>query len=86
MGVERPDLSPHPLLTLIEAVRFTGEEAKVGKRIYIYATGWQPTPFTRFRDVVQNDAGWTYYESASSHDVMADQPDQLRDILLSVAA
>lgn len=86
MGVERPDLSPHPLLTLIEAVRFTGEESKVGKRIYIYATGWQPTPFTRFRDTVQGDPTWTYHESASSHDVMADQPEQLRDIFLSAAA
>ncbi|MBA4355098.1 MAG: alpha/beta hydrolase [Novosphingobium sp.] len=81
-GLESPVLSAHPLLTLLEAVRFTGEEAKVPRRIYIFANGWQPTPFAQFRDVAQDDGGWEYHEAEASHDVMSDQPEQLLQILL----
>jgi pimeloyl-ACP methyl ester carboxylesterase len=74
----------HPLLTLTEAVRYTGEEAKIPRRAYIFASDWQPTPFARFRDQVQGDPAWEYHESKASHFVMADQPEQLRDILLGL--
>lgn len=84
MGAGSPKLSPHPLLTLIEAVRFTGEEAKIPSRAYVFATGWQPTPFVRFAKIVRDDPAWSYYEANSGHDVMADQPEQLLSILLDI--
>jgi pimeloyl-ACP methyl ester carboxylesterase len=76
----------HPLLTLLEAVRFTGEEAKIPRRVYIFASDWQPTPFGRFRDRVQGDPAWECHDSKSSHFVMADQPEQLLGIMLGLAA
>ena len=85
VGAGHPRLGRHPLLTLVEAVRFTGEEAKIPRRIYIFASAWQPTPFTRFRDAVRGDAAWEYHEAQASHDVMADQPEQLLAILLDCA-
>jgi len=75
----------HPLLTLLEAVRFTGEEAKIPRRAYVFATDYQPTPFPRFAQAVQRDPAWDYHESQSSHMVMGDQPDQVTDILLGLA-
>lgn len=75
----------HPLLTLTEAVRYTGEEAKIPRRVYIFASDWQPTPFARFRDQVQAEGGWDYHESKASHFVMTDQPEQLREIMLELA-
>ncbi|WP_338466648.1 alpha/beta hydrolase [Novosphingobium sp. ZN18A2] len=81
-GLDNPRLGRHPLLTLIEAVRFSGEEAKVKRRIYVFAAGWQPTPFTRFRDRVKGDPAWEYHEADASHDVMGDQPEQVLQILL----
>jgi pimeloyl-ACP methyl ester carboxylesterase len=86
LGVEGGRLTPHPLLTLVEGVRFTGEEAKVGRRIYIFANAWEPTPFRRFYDVVRRDPDWEVYEAVSDHDVMTRQPDQLRTILLGCTA
>lgn len=74
----------HPLLTLTEAVRFTGEEAKIPRRSYIFASDWSPTPFTRFRDQVREHPDWDYHESAASHFVMADQPEQLLGIMLEL--
>lgn len=75
----------HPLLTLTEAVRLTGEEAKIPRRAYIFASNWEPSPFIRFRDQVQTEGGWEYHDSHSSHFVMADQPEQLRQIMLGLA-
>lgn len=75
----------HPLLTLLEAVRFTGEEERISRRVYIFASDWQPSPFGRFRDQVMNDAGWDYHDSKASHFVMADQPEQLLEIMLGLA-
>ena len=76
----------HPLLTLTEAVRFTGEEAKIQRRAYVFASDWQPTPFGLFRDRVQGDPEWEYHDSKSSHFVMADQPEQLLAIMLGLAS
>jgi pimeloyl-ACP methyl ester carboxylesterase len=75
----------HPLLTLLEAVRYTGEEAKVPRRAYVFATGYQPTPFPRFAERVRDDPAWEYHESKASHMVMADQPERVTEILLGLA-
>jgi pimeloyl-ACP methyl ester carboxylesterase len=76
----------HPLLTLTEAVRLTGEEAKIPRRVYIFANDWQPTPFARFHEQLRGDPAWQCHESKASHFVMADQPEQLLEILLGLAA
>ena len=75
----------HPLLTLTEAVRYTGEEAKIARRVYVFASGWQPTPFKRFSEQVQAEGGWDHHDSEASHFVMADQPEQLLGIMLELA-
>lgn len=75
----------HPLLTLTEGVRYTGEEAKISRRAYVFANDWQPTPFARFREKVQDDPAWEYHETKASHFVMADQPEQLLEIMLGLA-
>lgn len=83
--LENPLFGRHPLLTLTEAVRFTGEEAKIARRSYIFANAWEPTPFRRFFNELRDDPAWEVHQSESSHAVMADQPDQLRAILLDLA-
>jgi len=75
----------HPLLTLTEGVRFTGEEAKIPRRVYVFATGWQPTPFARFSEQVQAEGGWEHHTSKSGHWVMTDQPEQVLAIMLGLA-
>jgi pimeloyl-ACP methyl ester carboxylesterase len=75
----------HPLLTLLEGVRLTGEEKKIPRHAYVYATGWQPTPFTRFAEKARDTPGCEYHESRASHMVMGDQPEQTLEILLGLA-
>ncbi len=84
-GLAAPLMTDQPLLTLLEAVRFTGEEVQVARRIYVFARSWQPTPFARFRDSVAADPAWELHEADAGHDVMSDQPAQLLAILLGCA-
>lgn len=85
MGELGERLGYHPLLTLTEAVRFTGEEAKIPRRAYVFATGWQPTPFRRFADAVRGNPAWQYHEADCGHDVMAGQPEQVLRVMLELA-
>ncbi|BBC71090.1 conserved hypothetical protein [Altererythrobacter sp. B11] len=75
----------HPLLTLLEAVRLTGEEAKIPRRAYLFATGYDPSPFPPFAEKARGDAAWEYHETDCSHFVMQDRPELVRDILLGLA-
>lgn len=84
-GVTGVGVGHHPLLTLIEPVRFTGEEVKVGRRVYIFAESWQPTPFARFHASVAADPAWEVHRSDATHDVMGDQPEQLLALMLALA-
>jgi len=79
-----PRLGRHPLLTWLEPVRFTGEEAKIARRAYVFAANWSPTPFTRFYDMVKDDPAWEVHRAEASHDVMTDQPEQLCELLLDL--
>ncbi len=74
----------HPLLTLLEAVRYTGEEAKIPRRAYIFATGYQPTPFPPFAERARAE-GWEYHETDCSHMVMGERPELTREVLLGLA-
>lgn len=82
----KPGYGRHPLLTLIEPVHFTGEEAKIPRHAYVYATGYSPTPFTRFRNQVIGQGNWELHEVGGSHDVMADEPERLLQIVLGLGA
>jgi hypothetical protein len=83
--LEQPGFGRHPLLTLTEAVRYTGEVAKVPRHTYIFASEWQPSPFPRFRDSVKGDPKWELHEVPGGHMVMADQPEKLLEVVLGLA-
>jgi pimeloyl-ACP methyl ester carboxylesterase len=74
----------HPLLTLLEAVRLSGDEQAIPKKAYIFATAYNPTPFPRFAQKAR-DAGWDYHEVATDHFVMQNDPDTTVKVLLSLA-
>jgi pimeloyl-ACP methyl ester carboxylesterase len=84
-GVTGVGVGRHPLLTLIEPVRFTGEEAKVGRRVYVFAESWQPTPFAGFHATVAADPAWEVHRADATHNVMGDQPEQLLALMLAQA-
>jgi pimeloyl-ACP methyl ester carboxylesterase len=74
----------HPLLTLLEAVRYSGKEAMIPRRSYIFATGYEQAPFPRFADKARAD-GWDYHETACDHFVMQNRPEKTAEVLLGLA-
>ena len=74
----------HPLLTLLEAIPFSGDEQAIPRKSYIYATGYSPTPFTRFAEKAKA-AGWDYHETETDHFVMQNDPDTTARVLLELA-
>jgi pimeloyl-ACP methyl ester carboxylesterase len=60
-------------------------DSQKGRRIYVLATGWQPSPFPKFGARVKADPAWEYHEADTSHYVMKDAPEQVLQILLGAA-
>lgn len=95
-GLVRPLMAPddfapvpgvvgyHPLLTLVEAVRLSGDEQAIPRKGYIFATGYEPTPFPRFAERAKAE-GWDYHETATSHFVMEEDPELTVKVLLGLA-
>lgn len=95
-GLIRPLMSPddfepvpgkvgyHPLLTLVEAVKLSGDEQAIPRKAYIFATGYEGTPFPRFAAKAKA-AGWEYHETATNHYVMENDPDLTVKVLLGLA-
>ena len=76
----RRKLDMHPLLTLTEAVRLDGSEAKIANRTYILAT--KRPGFQRFYDQVKDDPAWKTHTIDTGHVVMMEDPQGLADLLL----
>ena len=74
----------HPLLTLLEAVRYSSKEALIPRRAYIFATGYEQTPFPRFAAQARAE-GWDYHETDCDHFVMQNRPEKTAEVLLGLA-
>jgi pimeloyl-ACP methyl ester carboxylesterase len=74
----------HPLLTLLEGLRLSGDEQAIPRKAYVLATDWQPSPFGRFAEAARA-AGWDYHEADCDHFVCAGQPEQMAQVLLGLA-
>ncbi len=70
-----------PYRTLTEKLKLTGARERIGRKAYVLATGWDNAAFPMFAASVKDDPAWRYYEVASGHDVMLDDPDRLTEIL-----
>jgi pimeloyl-ACP methyl ester carboxylesterase len=76
---------PQALATFEMPLLLTGEHAKVSRRLYILADGWDPSPFRYFAGKLEGAAGWQVTKLPCSHDVMVDMPKELAAELLRLA-
>jgi len=76
--------TPQALATFEMPVLLSGESDGIGKRVYILADGWDPSPFRYFASLLENRPGWEVVTMQSSHDVMVDMPDALAAELLKL--
>jgi pimeloyl-ACP methyl ester carboxylesterase len=70
-----PRRRPHPVASLLQTVRFTGGLARVGRREFVYCTGWERrTPFAGVRTRLEADPAWRVHELPTGHDAMREDP------------
>lgn len=79
-----PRCRPHPLATLVQAIRLTGAWRRVGTKIHVAATGWEGNPFVELNERLRADPEWRTYRLDCAHDVPRLAPAALADILLSL--
>jgi len=74
-----------PLASFQQKLHLDSSAPAVGSIHYIYAAGWEGTPFTGFYESAKA-RGWSTREIACGHDVMLDRPEELTAALLQAAA
>jgi pimeloyl-ACP methyl ester carboxylesterase len=79
-----PRCRPHPLASFLQALHL-GEAATPGKRVFVYASGWEATPFAAQYQRLQQDPTWIVHSIACGHDVINIAPDEVFDILMETA-
>ena len=79
-------ITPQPINTVLEPIRFTNGGAPTIPRTYIYlrSPGGQPadTEFVWFAERARTQPGWTYHELVSGHDAMIIMPEAVAALLL----
>jgi pimeloyl-ACP methyl ester carboxylesterase len=81
-----PKATPHPLATLLQRIRLTGDLGRLRRRDYVYATVWEgQSPFAPTYQRLREDPLWTVHALESRHNVMRDAPGELLKILLDTA-
>src|SRR6185295_6348110 len=68
--------TPQPLATFQQKLRLGRGPSGIARSHFIFASGWEGTPFTGSYDRARA-RGWTTSEIACGHDVMLDDPDAL---------
>jgi pimeloyl-ACP methyl ester carboxylesterase len=76
----------HPLASLMQRVRLTGDLSRLRRRVYVYATEWHgESPFAETFERVRRDPTWTTRALDGAHNLMRDCPDELLRVLLDCA-
>jgi pimeloyl-ACP methyl ester carboxylesterase len=75
---------PHPIGSFLQAMRQTRAAPQV-PRVFVYATGWDATPFTEQYQRLRNDPAWTVHTLDCGHDVINAAPDEIFAIVTDVA-
>ncbi|MBB4889244.1 alpha/beta fold hydrolase [Streptomyces netropsis] len=78
-----PRATAHPLASLLQRIRLTGDAGRFRRREYVYATLWDGrSPFASTYQRLREDPTWTVHALESRHNLMRDVPDDLVKILL----
>jgi hypothetical protein len=77
--------TPQPLATLTEAIHLQGNQEKIKIKIYLLATGWQPSGFREYYDRASKDPSWIARTIDSGHEVILNHPKEVTNFLKEAA-
>jgi hypothetical protein len=79
--VDRARTTPHPLASFLQKIRLD-DTPRIHRKDYIYLDGWSGTPFTEVYQRLSRDPGWRVHTLPTGHNVAAEAPEALVQILL----
>jgi pimeloyl-ACP methyl ester carboxylesterase len=80
-----PRARPHPRETLLQPITLVGNWQIVPARHYVVATGWdRPSPFAGTAERIRRTPGWTVHDWPTPHNVLAEGPDRVVELLTKV--
>lgn len=77
--------TPQPIGVSLDPIKLSGARDRIAKKAYIRARGFANPNFDSFYDICKAE-GWSVFDLPSGHNVQVEMPDQLTDILLTIAA
>lgn len=82
-----PRATAHPLASLLQRIRLTGDLRRFRRRDYVYATVWDgESPFAPTYERLRNDPLWTVRALDSRHNFLRESADEVLKILLESVA
>ena len=73
--------TPQPIATFSERIALTGARERIGKKLYLRASGYESPSFDAALAKVRGRPAWRVFEMACGHDIMIDMPEELARIL-----
>jgi pimeloyl-ACP methyl ester carboxylesterase len=76
---------PHPRASLLQRITLVDNWHQVPVKHYVVATGWPGrSPFADTAERIRRTPGWTVHDWPTTHNVLADGPDAVVDLLTTV--
>jgi pimeloyl-ACP methyl ester carboxylesterase len=73
----------HPLASFVQKIRLSGAVERVPRRDFIYLSGWRDrSPFNELHERLSRDPAWHTHRLPTGHNIVAEAPDKLLEILL----
>jgi pimeloyl-ACP methyl ester carboxylesterase len=77
-----PRAKPHPRASLLQRITLVDNWQQVPAKHYVVATGWPgPSPFADTAERIRRTPGWTVHDWPTTHNVLADGPDRVVELL-----
>lgn len=87
----RPRVMPHPLGTKLQALNYSESVFDVPTKVYVYAEKYfgvpeMKSPFTVIYNRLRETDGWTTYSWPNGHDLVAEVPEKVTELILETVA
>ena len=76
-----PRARPHPLASLVQSIRLTGDPRRPLGRTFISGGAWPGSPFLTLTERLRNDSGWQVHEIPVGHNIARRDPLSLAAVL-----
>lgn len=87
----RPKVMPHPLGTKMQRLHYSEDVFQVPTKVYVYSEKYfgnpdMKSPFTVVYERLKNTPGWTTHSWPEGHDLVAEVPDKVTELILETVS